>query len=283
MIIQTFEHDYPVSSVKEMNNVYDCYICGNANGGGFCQILAIKDKSRFADLMSWLTLTVNTATFTDYIEHFNFDDKLCIVMKHTQGISLRKKLMTESLSLSERLELGRKILERVVLQEIPEYFLAKCFNLDCIIVNSDLSVNFNYPIGDIMGDRSKEASDEIEAVLRALFVTELEKKIPNALVEFFDKIDELLDYNIIELYSVYYLMMSKVEAVETEAEEPKSIWYKIWDKTKKVLAVLKNILMITLVVLAVIYLLETINGTKSSTTMTSNFDTIGTVEIEKNG
>ena len=281
MIIHTYEHDYPISSVKETNDTYDCYICRNMTDGGFCRVMSIKDKTYFPGLVSWLTETVNKDTFTDYVEHFNFNGALCIVMKYTQGLTLSDKLATESLSVKERAEIGRKILEKIVLQEIPDYFLSKCISPDCIIVSPDLTINFNYPIDDITGSRQCDPMDGIDKVLRLLFARELERKVPEAVVRFFGKLPELLELTVIEIYSEYHDMLADLAENPETDEEPRSIWYRLWDNFKKVWRVLKKIIMLALVVLAAVYLIMTIDGVKSSSNRKANFDRIGTVIIDK--
>ncbi len=281
MIIHTYEHDYPISSVKETNETYECYICRNLTDGGFCRVMSVKDKAYFPELVSWLTETVNRDTFTDYIEHFNFNGALCIVMKYTQGLTLGDKLATESLSVMERAEIGRKILEKIVLQEIPDYFLNKCMDPDCIMVSADLTVNFNYPIDDIIGNRQCDPMEGINKILRMLFARELERKVPEPVIDFFNKLPQLLELTVIEIYGEYHNMLSALTEMPEEEEEPKSIWYKIWNNLKKIWRVLKKIIMLALIVLAVVYLIMTIDGTKSSITRKANFDRIGTVTIDK--
>lgn len=282
MIIHTYEHDYPISSVKETNNTYDCYICRNLTEGGFCRVMSIKDKSYFPGLVSWLTETVNRDTFTDYLEHFNYGDTLCIVMRYTQGLSLTDKLATESLSVMERAEIGRRILEKIVLQEIPDYFLSKCIDPDCIMVSPDLTINFNYPIEDIIGSRECDPMTGIDKLLRLLFARELERKVPEAVVSFFGKLPELLELTVIEIYGEYHEMIGELTENPETDEEPRSVWYKLWNNAKKIWRVLKKIIMLALIVLAVVYLIITIDGVKSSSTRKANFDRIGTVTIDKN-
>ena len=281
MIIHTYEHDYPISSVKEKNEIYECYICRNLIDGGFCRIMSIKDKAYFPGLVSWLTETVNRDTFTDYLEHFNFNDTLCIVMKYTQGLTLADKLATESLSVTERAEIGRKILEKIVLQEIPDYFLSKCIDPECIIVSPDLTVNFNYMIDDIIGSRQCDAMECINKLLRLLFARELERKVPEPVIKFFDKLPELLELSVIEIYGEYHEMIGELTDIPDTEEEPQSVWYKIWNNAKKVWSVLKKLIMFALILLAAIYLIMTIDGVKSSSTRKANFDRIGTVTIDK--
>ena len=282
MVIYTYGHEYPVTSVQKTTDGYNCYICNDIVNGGFCRILSIKDKSIFPELVSWLSKTVDPSVFTDYIEHFIFEDTLCIVMKYTQGVTLADKNDTEPMSLRERLELCRKILERAVLLDIPDYFLDKCMDTQNIIVGSDMSVNFNYPIEDITVMRDGAAMKRVEMLLRIMFAREIERKVPDELMTFFDRMPELMGSNMIELYSRYYMMMTRIIERDAGDEEPKSIWYRIWDKLKKTWSVLKKVLMFLLLAVALFYLIFTINTSGNSSNKAKTFDSIGTVTIDKN-
>jgi hypothetical protein len=282
LVIYTYGHEYPVTSVQKSTSKYNCYICNDNVNGGFCRILSLKDKTIFPELVSWLSKTVDPSVFTDYIEHFIFDDTLCIVMKYTQGVTLADRNDTEPMSLKERLGVCRKILERAVLLDIPDYFLDKCMDAEHIIVSSDLSVSFNYPIEDIDVMRDGASMKRIEMLLRQMFAREIERKVPDELIAFFDEMPDLMNSDKIELYSRYYMMMTSLIERDAGNEEPKSIWYRIWDKLKKFWEILKRVIMFLLIAAAIIYLIFTINTSGSSAKQSATFDSIGTVTIDKN-
>ncbi len=282
MIIYTYGHEYPVTSVQKTNERYSIYMCTNSRDGSLCRIMSVKDRSLFPELVSWLSNVVDPSVFTDYIEHFIFDDQLCIVMKYTQGTTLADKTDTEGMPLRERLELCRKILERAVLLDIPDYFLDKCMDVGNIIVSPDLTVNFNYPIEDIIGTRECDPMRKAEKLLRFFFAYELERKVPDELIKFFGEMPELVKSNKIELYSRYYLMMNTLIESDAGGEEPKSIWFRIWDKIKKLWGKVKKIIMFLLLAAAITYLVFTIQTSGPSTKSKPNFDSIGTVTIDKN-
>jgi hypothetical protein len=265
-----------------MTDEYNCYICSDAENGGFCRIISIKNKAFFPGLVSWLSRAADPSVFTDYIEHFIFEDTLCIVMRYTQGVTLADKKDTEAMPLRERLELCRKILERAVLLDIPDYFLDKCMEPENIIVGSDLSVSFNYPIEDITGTRECAPMKKVEKLLRLMFAHEIERKVPDELIAFFGELPELVGSNMIELYSKYYMMMNRLIERDAGSEEPKSIWYRIWDKLKKTWGIIKRVVMFLLLAIAAAYLVFTINTTGNSAKQAKTFDRIGTVVIDKN-
>lgn len=280
MVIRTSDKEYPVIGVQNTNEQFDIYICRNVGGKGFYRILSVKDGSKFPEIVSFLNDSVSRDAFTDYDGYFIDDGKLCIVMRYTQGIALGTKLATESVPFKERLELGRKILEKAVLQEIPDYFLAKCFTPEQIVVESDLSVSFNYPIEDIITNRQQKCRGNIEQVLRLLFDKELERKVPQLLMDFFKSLPELCNQRLLDIYSEYYALMGQLEEYDAEADQPKTFWFRLWSKIKKVLKVLKKVLIILLVLASIAYLIYTILDPGKDKGSDGHFKAIGTVEIQ---
>lgn len=284
-VIETYKHKYPVYCVKETNTEYESYICRNEADGGLCSVLAVKNKTLFAGIIDDLT-SIPDSAFTDFRENFISGGKLCVVMSFCQGITLKTKLNTEAMPLAERLEIGRRILERIVLRRIPDYFIAKGCSTKNIIVDRDLTLHFNYSIEDI--DKLAEYTHSaaltcVESVLRELFSRELERMIPSELADFFADFDEEIkggkDDDMIGVYGSYCRMMSAVSE-DGSSEEPKTFWFTAWEKIKKAAARLKKILLV-LVLLAVLgYLIYTILSIGKNEEKTVNFEKIGTVEIQ---
>ena len=46
-MISTYEHDYPITGVREQNELFSSYICRNVSGGGLCTILSVHDRKLF--------------------------------------------------------------------------------------------------------------------------------------------------------------------------------------------------------------------------------------------
>ena len=281
MTVYTYGHEYVISSVQETNEKYNIYLSKDRDSGGFFRLLCVKDRTLFPVIVSFLAEEADPDVFTDYIENFIFEDNLFVVMRYTQGTTLKDKLDTESISFIERLELCRRILERAVLLSIPDYFIEKCFNFDNIIVENDLTVKFNYPIEDIAVNQDSAPIAAAEGLFRKVFAHELERKVPDELMEFFDGLPELYGAGMIELYDRYYSMFTAITEKGAGEEEPKSFWYLAWEKIKVILSKLRAVLMFLLLAAAIVYMVFTIYSSQSSKTPSPNFDKIGTVDIDK--
>ena len=284
MVIHTFEHEYPVTHVREIDGTSECYICRNESAGGLCRILAISDKSLFGGIIPGLADAAANSAFTDFIEHFIFDDMLCIVMGYTQGVSLKDRLETDSYALAEKLELGRRILERMILCELPDYYLTKCADATGIIVDSDMTLHFNYDIDDITSAHTytrEGAMEKVAELLRFFFAKEEENYTSAELSEFLGKLPQHIEAgDLVALYSAYHEMMQKATAADAKPAGEDSIWHKLWEKLKKLGGVLRRVLMVLLLIAAALYLIFTIGDAKNDGTRHTNFTKIGTVEIK---
>lgn len=284
MVIETYKHKYPVCCVKEVNDTYESYICRSETDGRLCSVLSVKDKRLIAGIIEGLTTIVDPETFTDFLEHFICEDKLCVVMRFREGMSLEKKLSTEVMPLAERLEIGRRILEKIIIRRIPDYFLAKCCHTKNIIIDRDLTPHFNYPIEDIelMWKYTQSAAMAcVENLLREMFSAELERRVPTALMNFFDELPGCFETGgLIEVYSAYYNMMPMASENET-GEEPKTFWFIAWEKIKSTAARFKKVLLAAIILAAVGYLFYIIVDIGRHEEKTDNFSSIGTLEIPK--
>ena len=85
----------------------------------------------------------------------------------------------------------------------------------------------------------------------------------------------------IDLYGEYYAMMVKLEGYDEDSEQPRTFWYKLWEKIKKVFNLLKKFLMIGLIIASICYLIYTIIDPGRNNDNNGHFTSIGTVTIER--
>ena len=241
-------------------------------------------KSLYGGIIPGLADAVENSAFTDFIEHFIFDDMLCIVMSYTQGVTLRDRLETESYALAEKLELGRRILERMILCELPDYYLTKCADASGIIVDSDMTLHFNYDIDDVKDAHTythEGAMEKVAELLRFLFAKEEENFVSAELSEFLDQLPKHIEAgDLVALYSAYHEMMQKATAADAKPAGEDSFWHRLWEKLKKLGGILRRVLMVVLLIAAALYLIFTIGDAKNDGTKHTNFTKIGTVEIK---
>lgn len=286
MLIQTYERGYQIISHILTNDLGDIYICRDVATDLEYTVLRIKDKAVIPRLMVSLDRSIQRDTFTDYIEHFVFEEDLCIVLKYYRGISLAEKLRSEHCSLAERMKIGKRILERIIFLGMPLYFLHNCLRGERIIVKPNFDVFFNYVPSDI---RDLDNIDD-QAVLQSfanvftmLFRGELSMQSAPPINEFAAALQKEEYFDSIAIYKKYNEMCHEVEQIpEEEILKPKSKWFLLWERLKKRIKLLKRILAVGLMIVGIIYLAY---STKQAVNPTINhvnhFEFIGTLKIEQ--
>lgn len=85
-----------------------------------------------------------TGNFVDFKESFLWKDGLVMVFLRRMGTPLHYWLKKDPAPLSLRLEIGKRLLERLLLLNMPEYLLCNILIPDCILVTDALEVAMNY-------------------------------------------------------------------------------------------------------------------------------------------
>ncbi len=283
MVIQTFEHSYTVVSLREANRLGTVFICRDAATGEQFSVLCIRDQKLASEVLLYLTNHINTTVFTDFVEYFKDEDQLCVVMKYRDETTLDNHLLRERPSLKERLEIGRRIVEQMVLLEMPEYFQCNCLRADRIVIYPNMDVFFNYSLTNI--DTISHATgtgivQQFADVFHLLFRQEIDKETIQPLVLFYNHLRAAEYIGNIDLYTQYKKLMDTVLALPgAEEGKPQSFWYRVWEKVKRAAKKLRKLLMILLVLLAIAYLIYTVGTVNRPIKETGNFDRIGTVEL----
>lgn len=285
MFIQTYEQSYQVISHVLNNDMGEIYICRDISTDLEYTLLRIKDKDIVPELMVYLNMTVKKS-FTDYRARFVFEGDLCLVFSYYRGLSLSDKLTNEYSSLKERMTIGQRILDRMVLLDMPLYFLKNCLTKERIVVKPSLEVSFNYVPGDIRyfaAANDRGVLTGFASVFNMLFADELTRESVPPINRFYSALQKEYNLDNIQLYKDYLEMCREVELIpEEDIKKPKSKWFLLWEKVKNSFKAVKKILAAVLFVVAVIYLAYTAgNYINPKTTQVMNFDFIGTLKIDQ--
>ncbi len=285
MLIQTYEHSYQVISHILSNELGEIYICRDIATDLECTLLRIKDKEIVPGLMVYLNNCIKDS-FLDFITRFVFEGDLCLVFRYHRGITLANKLTNEYCSLSERLMMGKKIWDKVLLLEMPPYFLKNCLSGGNIIVSPSLDIAFNYMPYDIHDFAAADGRAVLKAftlVFNMLFADELRLESAPPINQFHLTLQRELEPDYIELYKQYIQMSREVELIpEEEIKKPKSRLFLLWERMKQHFKVFKRFLGVALLVIAIIYLAYTVSDfVNPKNNPVTNFDSIGTLKIDQ--
>ena len=149
MMIQSLEKKYIVIKYSFSDSNVERYICQEETGGEKYTIVRVKNRQWIAKAVEFLMHQRENSHFTDFTSCFFSDECLYVVMRYAEGISLEEKLQNEVSSLEERLAVGKGILERILILNMPDYFLKDCLKAESIILSASLEVSFQYELLNI--------------------------------------------------------------------------------------------------------------------------------------
>lgn len=283
MMIETVNKTYHVIGYLGQDEKKEVYLCESVRDRERYLVIRLKDQKLVTDTVEFLYGQVENKAFKDLEQCFVFEECLHLAFLYHRGESLEDKLQGEHIGLRERLELEKKILEKMVLLSMPSYFQCRCLRPGNIYVTRSLEVTFAYSVEDLehYGVYTiRDVQDELCRVTEALFRDELKKEVIDPAEEFlaFLRQEEREDY--LEIYRRYLEVYQQVLGLaEKDMEMPNTWIFRIWDRIKKQFAPLKRIIVVAILLLGLGCLIWTIGDAMKPAAPAVIMTQIGTEEL----
>ena len=283
MVIKNLTSQYYVIEKKKSNKDFDILYCRLMDSGGnkTFDMLRIKNRERIPFLIQTFTESENNQTFYDLHDCFSKNGCFYIVFVHSDSISLKEKLERENCILRERLEIGKNLLEKLIILAMPEFLQAEVMNPEKVLVASDLTVSFSYEIDSVNGIEGMDFQMVMAGIAQVMEVL-FEKELTNRESEDIEKFIKLChEYHFCDIMEFFQEYTKFYEVVSKQWEggyiSPHTFLFRIWEKIKKGFLIGRKwffkIILIILVVFMIKYILT--EDKKSGT----DFSQIGTVQI----
>lgn len=284
MIIQTARKRYLVIGYMEQDEQKEVCLCENIATHSRCLVIRITDRQLYPAVVEFLYEQVANEAFTDFQDCFISEETLLLVFSNYEGRELEQKLGKESCSFHERLEIVKKILERLILLDMPCYFASRCLQMENIFITPSLDISFRYQITDIEHNRDysmKQVQNRLQEIIKFVFREELRKEVIEPLEVFLKVLAQQTFDHYLELYQGFLSVREKSLAIsEQDLTIPRTRLFRIWDKLKALFKPLKRIMVLAVLIGCFLYMLWTIEE-KSRPALSANVvDQIGTLKIE---
>ncbi len=284
MIIRNLTKKYMVTQEYLGNDNVHQYICYELDTPDKSQYCALCQKlsSVRGEEIRFLMEEMKNENFSDLTDFFINNDCLYVLLKYHAGTELERKIASEKCSLSERLEIIKNILEKILILNMPVYFFSSAMDIRRITLTSDNEVYFNYNCLDIDKFDSVEFKDgtkSLAEVIKFVFAYELKERSMPELETFVYSAGHNDMTNYMEIYEKYYQVYQIYFGRKQEDLEPQSFKFKVWDIIKKIGSFIKKLIQPALLILAVGYLAVSIMGVLAEPGYNENFTTIGTVIV----
>lgn len=284
MIIQTIGERYYIIKYCCSDCNEERFIGQRENGNEQYFIVRIRNKAWIAHCVKFLTDQTKNRYFTDFVSCFMSEDCLHVVMKDAQGILLNEKLEQEVCSLEERMTIGRKILDKIMLSDMPDYFLRDCLSEKTVLLRHGLEIGFRYALNGLNTFETVQFGDvqmRLYLLFGFLFSNEIQGGA-SVFVQFCNSLSEKRYQEMIEIYTAYNKLCKIVQsAQQTQWAEPQMWGMRMWRKVKRHIPTVKKGIAVGLMILALLFLLYEIRQSLWEGQEKKIFEVIGTLHIEE--
>lgn len=286
MIIETYDKTYNVIQHRETGLDKNIYLCKNKEDNQLYTIIQLKDKKITASVLEFLCDQKRNAKFSDYVEYFVYKEDLHVVFRSTKGMTLEKHLQ-QICTLEERMEIGKKLLEKLVIFQLPSYFLCQCLEPQHIFVTDSLEVMFDYTL-DRLGEYDsftfKQAEAYLYRVLKSLFRKELKNKVIVPMESFLNELQNYDEFDCLDIYKSYCVACDEIRKIPEEELFVSGNWtFRFWEKVKRFCKVIRGSILLLLFLGVFIYMVYSIWNSFQIKGYQKNYHAIGTVEIGDDG
>lgn len=286
MVIETYDKVYTVVQHKVSGLHKDIYICKNKEDGRLYTIIRIKDKKNTAKIVEFICEQKRNTKFSDLVEYFVFNEDLHIVFQYIRGMALEQRLK-QVCTLEERMGIGKKLLEKLVLFRLSPYLLCQCLELNNIFVTDNLEVSFNYTLDKVEEYENytdRQAIVYVYRVMQVLFAKELKKNVIEPMEKFLKTIQTYEVFECLQIYKSYCESCDMIKNIpDDELEISKNWFYRFWEKVKSFRQVIKGALLFLIFLGVFIYMIYSIQNSLRNKGYQKNYNAIGTVEIHNDG
>lgn len=284
MLIETYDKVYAVIRHYYAGMHMDIYICRCRPLRQLYEIIRVRDKAVTEKIVEFISTQKNNPKFLDLTDEFVHEGDLHVVFLHTEGMPLERKL-EQPCTLEERMETGRKLLERMILCGQPYYFQCQCLCPEHILVTDSLDIRFWYTLQDAQHYSSytqQQAAAYLYRVLKLLFVPELQKKVLDPMEFYFRRLKEAEHLDYLKEYEQYQKACEEIRRIPgQELELPRNFMYYVWNLVKSVRGRIKK-MMLTLIFIGVFfYMIYSIYWSLRAKGYARHFDAIGTMQMDE--
>lgn len=285
MIIQNCDYSYQVMHHLGGTGKSKEYLCREIKREQQkdCLLVEIKDQVLAKNFMIFLEEKIKGEVFSDYWECFWADGKFYAVFSYSAQKQLPEKLETERCSLNERAEIAKRILERLLLQNPHPYFAWNALRQKQITVSSSMEVQWNYHLEKIEKFDTYSIQDvaiQIYRIFQLLFEEERNKKLYPELKMYMQQLQQGQQDSYLKLYQDFMTVYAAFQNGKQDDQVPLTFGFRAWQWMKKLLGICKKVLMIAILVLAVLYVVDTFRNNQGDMVVTKIITQIGDLTIE---
>ena len=286
MVIRVLDQNYFVLQTLPSETGLLQYVCKNVaeDDGHVYRIVMVPPEETSPELIDWLFKIWKAGRFHELKQYASEGDSLKIVVDcgYEAAVSLEEMLDSEPISLKERTHMCTKLLERLILSDVPDFFAVHSLDPKTVCYTESMDCCFRFELESLLkyaeADRLK-TFQKLRAVMRKLFSQELrEKKMPE-LKSLLDRILQQEFPDMMEIYKAWLPIAEKYADMEESRLEPVSLGTIIWKMVNKVVDFIKKWMGLVIILIALAYLVISIRNFMAPTKQKDVYNAIGDMTI----
>lgn len=264
MLIQTLKRDFIVLRMLNSTRDLDIAVCQDLleQKGQSYLVIIMKNPDLIYRTLPFFNEQKQNPSFQDFRECFAQEGQFYMVFSYYDKPLLADKYGSDSYSLLERLEIGKSLLSRIVLQNMPPSLQYEVLQERNLLLDDALQVWFNYQLEEIPAYPSLtgvRVQAELARIFQMLLSREITTQVAPELLSFIDCLEKGTFADYLDIYQAYdkvYVLL--LTLLEKEEIEPKSFLFRLWERIKKLTQYVKPVLAGVVLVSALGYLIYTV-------------------------
>ncbi len=261
MVIRVLNQNYFVLQTLPSETGLTQYVCRTVAGddGHIYRIVMVQREETTPELVSWLSDIFREGRFHELVQYASEQDSLQVVVDcgYADAVPMERLLEDEHPDLKERMMMCGKLLERLILSDIPVFFAVPALDPEHVRFTKSLDCCFTYELENLAGFDETTPEKELHhlrAVIRRLFAAEMrDRKIPE-LKSLLDRIVQHEFPDRMAIYEAWLPIQKKYSEADETKLEAKSLPYVIWEKIKAFAEFLRKLFFIVVIISALGYL-----------------------------
>ncbi len=282
MVIQALNEKFEVVYIEEMIQGYQIIQCHTDGGREHYIMIHFMKENHVKQLLPLFFALRENTVYEDYKGCFTKEGSLYVVFYKRQGILLTELLNRNILTLEQRILIGKHILEKVLLWQLPDFLIHQMLSVEYILIEGeDVRFHYEWYIFYEEQPRMTAVNKRVAILLRNLFSEELERQMSPQLTELTKSLEQDIPEDFFAIYEAYSSLCD-VMPKEAEAYIPgiQKLKMKLAEFYHKGLEVVKLIIFIAVYIMGIWLLEKEGKEVKGQEEPGVIFERIGTLEIK---
>ena len=286
MIIRVLDRNYFVQQTISSDNGLVQYVCTNVaeDDGRFCRIVRIPLPEVDTGLIRYLSDIYKAGSFRELVQYANEGGYMQVVLDcGAQKARTLKEILEEGgLTLKARLNMGEKLLERLILSDVPDFFALGAMDTDHVCFTEVNDCSFVFELANLKNFEKADTAKvhrKLRFVLDELFAKELKDERVPELRPFLDRISQLEFPTNMALYQAYEPLAAELALRDEDSMEGMSLPYRIWEKIKAAVRFLHSMFFVVVILIAIAYLVLSIRNFVAPPAHKDVYKSVGDLQI----